>query len=169
MKVNKILSIFIIITVILFPKTMTVEADEQETANELNPLIYKKLRFKQNTDYLHDTGKTEMKNTIPVKQFDINFDGSKRLPKRDDTSYLFQSATRGEKSTVSARTAELDLFNEETTQKLEPILKQDDVKPSNASMRTWLYIGMIGIGILFLFTFLLPRLMGDQGTGRKIN
>lgn len=137
-----------------------VVAEEPKEAKDLDPLIYEKLEFKKNTDYLHDKQKTEMKNTIPEKQFDIYFDGRNKLPNRGDTSFLFQTAERGEKSTVTAKSSELKLFSSSDTKKLElSAAEMKEEKSSNNSVRTILFFGIIALGVLMLFVILLPRLV----------
>ncbi|WP_342514984.1 type VII secretion EssA family protein [Sporosarcina sp. FSL K6-1522] len=137
-------------------------ADSDDSIHDLEPLLYDKLKFKQNTDYLHDNKKVEMKNTIPVKQFDINFDGSKQLPERGDTSYLFQEAERGKKGTVAVRSSEIGLFTiEHKGRKEEAVRKPQDEQLAGTNVRTMVFVGLIAVGILFLFVFLLPKLVNE--------
>lgn len=137
-----------------------VFAEEPKKVEDLDPVIYEKLEFKKNTDYLHDKKKTEMKNTIPKKQIDIFFDGRKKLPNRGDISYLFQTAERGVKSTVTAKSSELKLFSAVDTKKAELSVSQmEEEKSSTNRIRTIIFFGIVGIGIIALFTILLPRLV----------
>lgn len=143
---------------------LVIYAEEPKKVDDLEPVIYEKLEFKKNTDYLHDKQKTEMKNTIPKKQFDIYFDGRNKLPNRADTSYLFQTAERGEKSTVTAKSSELQLFSEkEMVQSNETIPKIEEKSSSN-NRRTILFFALIGVGIITLFVILLPKLVGASET-----
>ena len=89
MKIKTVLFVLII----WFSAVQFVSAEEQ--VKDLEPLIYEKLKFKKNTNYLHDEKKTEMKNTIPEKQFNIYFDGRKQLPNRGDTSFYFKPLSEG--------------------------------------------------------------------------
>ena len=136
-------------------------AEEPKKAEELDPVIYERLEFKKNTDYLHDQKKTEMKNTIPVKQFDIYFDGRNKLPNRGDTSFLFQTAERGEKSTVLAKSSDLKLFSDKDVATNVPISKIDE-ETSNSNGRALIFIVLIGMGLLAVFVIFLPRLVSTS-------
>ena len=164
----KVKVVFMVVVAITGGLAFGWHVGSANTEIDLEPLTYDKLEFKQNTNYLHDEGKIEMKNTIPVEQFDINFDGSKQLPKRDNTSYLFQTAERGVKSTVAAKTSELGLFTEEDqAEKLDVAVQMNNEAPATNHIRTLIFIGIIGVGIIFLFTFLLPKLVNEQGADRR--
>ncbi|NYF23594.1 type VII secretion protein EssA [Sporosarcina sp. JAI121] len=143
--------------------TAVQAAGDEEPDLDLEPVIYEKLKFKKNTDYLHDRKKVEMKNTIPTKQFDIYFDGRKQLPKRDDISSLFQSDERGEKSTVAAKTAELGLFTKagdgSNTRTVPETIEEGSA--SNTS-RTMILLLIIAAGLVVLFTIFLPKLVNDK-------
>lgn len=147
----------------------SVQAETDDSIRDLEPVKYDRLKFKQNTDYLHDTKKIEMKNTIPVKQLDIDFDGSKKLPERGrDISYLFQEAERGQKSTVAAKSAEIGLFTTDTPdRKVETVKNIQDEQPKSTNVRTMIFIGLIGVGIIFLFTVLLPKLVNEPNRRNK--
>ena len=161
MKVNPRL-LFPILFLTLVGNGFVVLAEEPKKVEDLDPVIYEKLEFKKNTDYLHDKKKTEMKNTIPKKQVDIYFDGRKKLPNRGDTSYLFQTAERGEKSTVTAKSSELKLFSEKDITLADVSVSQIEEESSSNSARTILFFGVIGIGILTLFVIFLPRLVSTS-------
>ena len=169
MKASKvILGIFFIALLCSLPNGLVL-AEENKTIDELEPLLYEKLEFKKNTDYLHDTKKTEMKNTIPVKQFDIYFDGRKKLPNRGDTSFLFQSDLRGENSTVAARSLELKLFtaNDKVTKPQEITFPQQEGS-SNGKLLTLVFLLIIAIGIIVLFAVFLPKLaQASNGAPKK--
>lgn len=158
--------LFPIFLLILVGNSLVVFAEEPKKAEDLDPVIYEKLEFKKNTDYLHDKKKTEMKNTIPEKQIDIYFDGRKKLPNRGDTSYLFQTAERGEKSTVTAKSSELKLFSEKGNTQADVLVSQIGEESSSNSVRTIIFFVLIGIGILTLFVIFLPRLVStSESTG----
>lgn len=146
----------------------TVQAAPDDEPNlDLEPVVYEKLKFKKNTDYLHDSKKVEMRNTIPVKQFDIYFDGRRQLPKRSNGSYLFQTKERGEKSTVAAKTAELGLFTSaEKSGKKTNAVKIVEENTATNKPRTLILLAIIVAGLVTLFTFFLPKLVntseGDQ-------
>ncbi|MEK3978482.1 type VII secretion EssA family protein [Psychrobacillus sp. FSL K6-2836] len=161
MKVNPRL-LFPILFLTLVGNGFVVLAEEPKKVEDLDPVIYEKLEFKKNTDYLHDKKKTEMKNTIPKKQVDIYFDGRKKLPNRGDTSYLFQTAERGEKSTVTAKSSELKLFSEKDITLADVSVSQIEEESASNSARTILFFGVIGIGILTLFVIFLPRLVSTS-------
>ena len=158
---------YFLLTLLVFMfigNSFIVVAEEPKEAKDLDPLIYEKLEFKKNTDYLHDKQKTEMKNTIPKKQFDIYFDGRNKLPDKGDTSILFQTAERGEKSTVTAKSTELKLFSES-----EKDITQADIsgskiedETSSSNMRAIIFLVLIGMGILTLFVIFLPRLVNTS-------
>lgn len=154
--------LFSILFLILVGNGFVVFAEEPKKVEDLDPVIYEKLEFKKNTDYLHDKKKTEMKNTIPKKQVDIYFDGRKKLPNRGDTSYLFQTAERGEKSTVTAKSSELKLFSEKDITLADESVSKIEEKSSSNSVRTIIFLGVIGIGILTLFVIFLPRLVSTS-------
>lgn len=156
----KLCFLFPILLLIQVGTSAIVFAEEPKKAEDLDPVIYEKLEFKKNTDYLHDKKKTEMKNTIPKKQVDIYFDGRKKLPNRSDTSYLFQTAERGEKSTVTAKSSELKLFSEKDITFAGVSVSKTEEESSSNRVRTILFFGLIGIGILTLFVIFLPRLVG---------
>ena len=73
---------------------------------------------------------------------DIYFDGRKKLPNRGDTSYLFQTAERGEKSTVTAKSSELKLFSEKDIALADvPETKVEEESSSNTG-RTIIFIAI---------------------------
>ncbi|QUG40730.1 DUF5383 family protein [Psychrobacillus sp. INOP01] len=158
----KLRLLFSILFLILVGNGFVVFAEEPKKVEDLDPVIYEKLEFKKNTDYLHDKKKTEMKNTIPKKQVDIYFDGRKKLPNRGDTSYLFQTAERGEKSTVTAKSSELKLFSEKDIALADESVSKIEEESSSNSVRTIIFLGVIGIGILTLFVIFLPRLVSTS-------
>ena len=143
---------------------------EDEPNLDLEPVIYEKLKFKKNTDYLHDSKKVEMKNTIPTKQFDIYFDGRKKLPKRSDGSSLFRTSERGEKSTVAVKSAELNLFTKTEVAKNErsPVNSIEEETAGNRT-RTMILLAIIAAGLVVVFTIFLPKLVnapdGSKPTG----
>jgi len=144
-----------------------VHAEEDNASSDLTPLIYESLKFKKNTDYLHDDKKLELKNTLPQKQFDIYFDGRQQLPNRDNPSYLFQTSVRGEKSTVSAKSKELQLFSEE---KASSVIKTDDrIEVGTASkLPMIIIITLLILSISTLFFFIIPRLMKNVDSPRSV-
>jgi len=145
-----------------------IHANIDDPIGDLEPVMYEKLKFKQNTDYLHDEQKTEMKNTIPIKQFDINFDGSKQLPKKGDTSFIFQEAERGKKSTVAAKTVEIGLFTKENNNEKAkiPVPTKSQLMPGSTT-RTLIFIVMIALGMIFMFTVLLPKFINQPMSVNK--
>lgn len=162
MKIKTVLFVLII----WFSAVQFVSAEEQ--VKDLEPLIYEKLKFKKNTDYLHDEKKTEMKNTIPEKQFNIYFDGRKQLPNRGDTSFLFQTAERGEISTVAAKSSELKLFSNEGIGDKQFSASPIDVgKSADNQIRTMILLAIIAIGIAVLFIVFIPKLV--QTPDGKLN
>ncbi|MFB5085998.1 DUF5383 family protein [Psychrobacillus sp. PGGUH221] len=147
----------------------TVHANEEKSNKELEPVIYEKLKFKKNTDYLHDGKKTEMKNTIPEKQFNIYFDGRRQLPKREDTSYLFQTSERGEVSTVSAKTSDLKLFsNESKGEKEQSGTSLNMEEPAGNKTRTMILLAIIAVGIVTLFMVFIPKMVNTPTTNKSI-
>ncbi|SFM29354.1 hypothetical protein SAMN05421832_101523 [Psychrobacillus psychrodurans] len=155
--------LFSILYLMLVGNAFIVLAEEPKKAEELDPMIYEKLEFKKNTDYLHDNKKTEMKNTIPKKQVDIYFDGRNKLPNRGDTSYLFLTAERGEKSTVTAKSSELKLFSAKDTKQAElSVSPMGEKKSYSGKIRTFIFLGLVGIGIIALFVILLPKLVNTS-------
>lgn len=172
MKANKAILMILCTALLCFSKSGVVLADENKTIDELEPLLYEKLEFKKNTDYLHDVKKTEMKNTIPIKQFDIFFDGRKKLPNRNDSSFLFQSDERGENSTVAARSLELKLFtsgDQETKTQRNSAFKQHQEQQgsSNGGLLTFVFLSIIAIGIIILFAVFLPKLASASNGAPK--
>ena len=147
----------------------TVHANEEKSNKELEPVIYEKLKFKKNTDYLHDGKKTEMKNTIPEKQFNIYFDGRRQLPNREDTSYLFQTSERGEISTVSAKTSDLKLFsNESKGEKEQSGTSLNMEEPAGNKTRTMILLTIIAVGIVMLFMVFIPKMVNTPTTNKSI-
>ncbi|HJF31854.1 MAG TPA: type VII secretion protein EssA [Sporosarcina psychrophila] len=148
----------------------TVQAAPEDEPNlDLEPVVYEELKFKKNTDYLHDRKKVEMKNTIPVKQFDIYFDGRKQLPKRSNGSYLFRTGERGEKSTVAAKTTELGLFTsaEKSGKKIAAVKIIEENTATNMP-RTLILLAIIVVGLITLFTIFLPKLVNTaEGNNRN--
>lgn len=170
MKSNKVILVILCTVLLCSLKSGVVLAEENKTIDELEPLLYEKLEFKKNTDYLHDVKKTEMKNTIPLKQFDIYFDGRKKLPNRNDSSFLFQSDARGENSTVAARSLELKLFNsgEKETNRQVNFSQQQQEGNSNSNLLTLVFLLIIASGIIILFAVFLPKLAkASTGTPKK--
>ncbi|BAQ10913.1 hypothetical protein OXB_2442 [Bacillus sp. OxB-1] len=139
-------------------------ADSDEFIKELEPVLYEKLQFKKNTDYLHDAGKIKMKNTIPVKQIDIQFDGSRKLPDRGDTVNLFRTAERSERGTVAAKSKELGLFSNEVSKREEASVGPGviDGPSSNSGGRTLVFILLIAIGAIVLFTVFIPKIIQES-------
>lgn len=147
----------------------TVHANEEKSNKELEPVIYERLKFKKNTDYLHDGKKTEMKNTIPEKQFNIYFDGRRQLPNREDTSYLFQTSERGEISTVSAKTSDLKLFsNESKGEKEQSGTSLNMEEPAGNKIRTMILLAIIAVGIVTLFMVFIPKMVNTPTTNKSI-
>ncbi|MDF2065913.1 type VII secretion EssA family protein [Bacillus sp. Cr_A10] len=147
----------------------TVHANEEKSSKELEPVIYEKLKFKKNTDYLHDGKKTEMKNTIPEKQFNIYFDGRRQLPNREDTSYLFQTSERGEISTVSAKTSDLKLFsNGSKGEKEQSGISLNMEEPAGNKTRTMILLAIIAVGIVTLFMVFIPKMVNTPTTNKSI-
>ncbi|TQR21290.1 type VII secretion EssA family protein [Psychrobacillus vulpis] len=160
--------VLLLLSVILISWSFNVHANKDESISNLEPVIYEKLTFKKNTDYLHDVKKIEMKNTIPVKQFDIYFDGRKQLPNRSDTSYLFQTAERGEKSTVAAKTSELKLFSKEGKGEKELSGNTvNEVETASDNARTMILLAIIAVGLITLFMVFIPRLVNATETSKK--
>lgn len=95
---RKLVAILLLVAFSWIARPAIGTANSDESIKELEPVLYERLQFKKNTDYLHDAGKIEMKNTIPTKQFDIHFDGSRKLPDRGDTVKLFRKAERSERA-----------------------------------------------------------------------
>jgi hypothetical protein len=142
---------------------VVASAEAPKEIEELEPLDYQELEFKENTDYLHDKQKVEMKNTLPEKQFDIDFDGGKQLPNVGDTSFLFEDGERGGKSTVAAMASEMGLFNEEVKVRETNVVETSAMNNAQASEssfgRTVIFVGLIIVGLIMLFVFILPRLI----------
>ena len=165
MKINRVLILVLLAIVVLFVDLHVVLAEEDKTIDELEPVIYEKLKFKKNTDYLHDGKKIEMKNTIPNKQFNIYFDGRKQLPNRSDTSFLFQTSTRGEKSTVAAKSSELNLFMDKSKgDKRLPDSQFNSNGTATNNTRTMIFLAIIVVGLCALFLVVLPKLVQPSET-----
>ena len=144
-----------------------VHAEEGKSSSDLQPLEYESLKFKKNTDYLHDDKKIELKNTLPKKQFDIFFDGRQQLPDREDTSYLFQTSKRGEISTVSARSQELQLFSKEASSSVIQTSEMiEEGTSSKLPMMIIFTLLILSIGSLFLF--IVPKLLKNADSPRSI-
>ncbi|MEI4768675.1 type VII secretion EssA family protein [Psychrobacillus sp. FJAT-51614] len=146
----------------------TAHANEEKSIKELEPVIYEKLKFKKNTDYLHDRKKTEMKNTIPEKQFNIYFDGRRKLPNRKDTSYLFQTSNRGERSTVSAKTSDLKLFTNESKGEKEQSSASLNMEPAGNRTRTLILLAIIAVGLVTLFMVFIPKMVNTPTSNKTI-
>lgn len=150
--------------------SVQVQAEEEKTIKELDPVIYEKLEFKKNTDYLHDVKKTEMKNTIPEKQFNIYFDGRKKLPNRSDTSYLFLTSERGEKSTVAAKTSELKLFSDEAKENSEQMnTPVEEIEPGGNKARNFIFLAILVVGLVTLFIVIVPRMVHSEVSKKTIS
>jgi len=170
MKTKSTWLLLIILIIAWTAGNSTVQAAPDDEPNlDLEPVSYEKLKFKKNTDYLHDSKKVEMKNTIPVKQFDIYFDGRRQLPKRSNGSYLFQTKERGEKSTVAAKTTELGLFtNAEKSGKKIAAVKIIEENTATNTPRTLILLAIIVAGLVTLFTIFLPKLVNtSEGDKQK--
>ncbi|KXH78555.1 type VII secretion protein EssA [Sporosarcina sp. HYO08] len=164
----KIMCIALFISMFGWTLTAIVgKADSNESIEDLEPLLYERLKFKKNTDYLHDQKKIEMKNTIPVRQFDIQFDGSQKLPDRSDRSYLFQSSNREKASTVAVKSREIGLFKNEINLKKKDSVQMPADEPAGTSIRTTIFIGMIVIVLIVLFTFFIPKLAVESRAAIK--
>ena len=147
--------------------SVEVHAEGDNPSSDLNPLEYESLKFKKNTDYLHDNKKIELKNTLPQKQFDIFFDGRQQLPDRGDTSYLFQTSKRGEISTVSARSQELQLFSKEASSSV--IQASDTIEEGSASkLPMIIIITLLIVSIGSLFLFMVPKLLKNVDSPRSV-
>ncbi len=160
MKVKFVSLALLLLILITGVGVVSVAADGDDSIEGLKTVDYEKLKFKKNTDYMHDRKKVEQKNTIPTKQFDVHFDGQKQLPNRNDTSFLFNSAKRGEKNTTAVRASDLQLFTNSANE--EPFLASEkpyEQKVGNTRFQSWLLIGVLLLGIIVLFTTLLPRLL----------
>ena len=170
MKTKSTWLLLILLIIAWTASNSTVQAAPEDEPNlDLEPVVYEKLKFKKNTDYLHDRKKVEVKNTIPVKQFDIYFDGRKQLPKRSNGSYLFRTGERGEKSTVAAKTTELGLFTsaEKSGKKIAAVKIIEENTATNMP-RTLILLAIIVVGLITLFTIFLPKLVNTaEGNNRN--
>ncbi|CAM3251088.1 type VII secretion protein EssA [Filibacter tadaridae] len=155
----------VIVLVSLLVEENVLGAKEDDTIHDLETLLYEKLKFEKSTDYLHDEKKVEMKNTIPVKQFNIYFDGRDQLSKKGDTSFLFSTAERGARSTVAAKASELKLFigKEEKKSVLTEGNEPVEGKSNNRTLILVL-IGIIIASLILLFIIVLPK----QGKGSTV-
>ena len=80
--------------------------------------------------------------------------GVEAVPEEEEiSSYLFQEAERGQKSTVAAKSAEIGIFQQKIpTGKWKAVKNIQDETPKSTNIRTMIFIGLIGVGIIFLFT-----------------
>ena len=106
-----------------------------------------------------------MKNTIPVNNLTLTLMAVRSFRRGRDISYLFQKAERGQKSTVAAKSAEIGLFTTDNPdRKVETVKNIQDEQPKSTNIRTMIFIGLIGVGIIFLFTVLLPKLVNEPNS-----
>lgn len=169
MKAKIVVSLFLLFLLAFTSEIAIVQAEEDKKVDELEPMIYEKLKFKKNTDYLHDGKKMEMKNTIPTKQFDIYFDGRKKLPNRSDTSYLFQTANRGEISTVAAKSLDLKLFsNDGNGDKELSSSPSSDGQAVDNRTRTIILLTIIAVGLAALFMIVIPKLVYSSDSPKGV-
>lgn len=146
-----------LLLLLIFPQEV-IYAEEERSIDQLDSILYEKLQFKKNTDYLHDKKKVETKNTLPEKQLNLYFDGSRQLPNRQDTSSLFRTDERTEQSTMAVRAAELKLFSERKSESPKEKLSQPTSSGTNNTLRTWIFIGIVVAGLLLLFVVMVPKL-----------
>lgn len=168
MKLKKMIVVLVMSMLVWKAAPLVGLVDSNDTINDLEPVIYDKLKFKKNTDYLHDDGKIEMKNTITNRQFDIKFDGSRKLPEKGDTSYLFQDVVRGGKSTVAAKALDIGLFTKgEPGIQEKPITQIPDGSPNGNSLRTLVFLGLIILSLVVIFVFFVPKLVQISSNDEK--
>ncbi len=166
MKVKIIRTLLLLIFVSCMLADALVSADDD--VDKLEPIIYEELKFKKNTDYLHDEKKVEMKNTIPIKQFDIQFDGSKKLPDRPNATLLFQNPEREATSTVSVKSAEIGLFTAGSVleKTVEPI-SNAETSQTNRYLISIIFGGLIIGSFIVLITFFLPKLTTENENNHR--
>lgn len=153
---------------------LPVLADEPEEnpAEALEPFQYRSLEFRKKTEYLHDRGRVEMKNTLTETQLNLDFSEEVRIPSPIQVSDLFLEPGRSETGTAAAKAAELGLFTEEAPVSEEIAAKDPqpipDEQQDGSQVRNWLFVGVIILAIAGLFAFIVPALLkSGNGGGQK--
>ncbi|SIT70677.1 type VII secretion EssA family protein [Edaphobacillus lindanitolerans] len=146
-----------------------VAAAEDNPAEDLESLKYDSLKFDQNTEYLHDRGHLEMKNTLSEAQVKLDFSEQIRFPSPIDPSALFNEPGRASAGTAAAVASEMGLFSEDRpTASVRP--ENNAGPPAESSggttFRTWAFVGIILLSVAGLFALMLPALL-RSGRGSK--
>ncbi|MFC7363866.1 MULTISPECIES: type VII secretion EssA family protein [Bhargavaea] len=138
-------------------------------ADSLEPLEYKSLPFRKKTEYLHDSRQVEMKNTLTEERVNLDFSEPVRFRSPIEVDDLFLEAGRPETGTAAAKAEELGLFTapaeKSQAQASQPAEVPDEAADSS-SIRTYVFISLIGAAMLGLFGLMVPALLksGTKGT-----
>lgn len=136
--------------------------------DSLEPLEYKSLPFRKKTEYLHDSRKVEMKNTLTEAQVNLNFSEPVRFKPPIEVSDLFLEPGRPETGTAAAKAAELGLFTESQETAAGQSGKTVDIPDEPTGdhrIRTYIFIGFIGAAIFGLFGLMIPALLKSGSKG----
>lgn len=158
----------------IFAVALPVSADkpEENPAETLDPFEYKELEFRQKTEYLHDRGQVEMKNTISEAQINLDFSERVVTPSPIEVSELFLEPGRSETGTAAAKAAELGLFTEKAPGSEAAAKEPTQVsmeQAEGAPVRNWIFISAIVLAVGGLFAFVVPALLkGGNGGAQPV-
>lgn len=130
--------------------------------DSLDPLEYKSLPFRKKTEYLHDSRKVEMKNTLTEAQVNLDFSEPVRFKSSIEVSDLFLEPGRPETGTAAAKAAELGLFTKSAETAAGQSGKTADIPDEPTGdhrIRTYIFIGFIGAAIFGLFGLMIPAML----------
>ncbi|KZE38550.1 hypothetical protein AV656_06485 [Bhargavaea cecembensis] len=135
---------------------------EDDPADSLESLEYKSLPFRKKTEYLHDSRKVEMKNTLTESRINLDFSEPVRFRSPIEVEDLFLEAGRPETGTAAAKAKELGLFSspaEKSPARPSQSVEVPDGSADSSSIRTYIFISLIGAAMLGLFGLMIPALL----------
>ena len=171
MKHKRNLALVLLAGTVIAVQPVSADEPEENPAETLDPFEYKELEFRKKTEYLHDRGQVEMKNTISEAQINLDFSEEVRIPSPIEVSELFLEPGRSETGTAAAKAAELGLFTEEAPVSEEAAAKEPQQAAEEQSegtpVRNWIFIGVIVLAVAGLFAFVVPALLKGGGGGAQ--
>ncbi|MCA1202930.1 type VII secretion protein EssA [Priestia flexa] len=150
-----------LLAVLLFLSTSNVYAanDTQTQVQDLAPNIFQDEQIKLNPDSLGQT-KREVEN-IPEEIRGIPFTDEEKKPSLKSSLFLNDSTTN---HSIQSQVNKYGLFT--STESPVQSSSVQDVPEETGLKLQWVYILLIGIGLVLLFTVLIPKLKPAQINGQ---
>lgn len=150
------------IAILLFLSTSSAYAadDTQTQVQDVAPNIFQDEKIKLNPDSLGQT-KREVEN-IPEEIIGISFTNEEKKPSLKSSLFLNDSTTN---HSIQSQVDKYGLFaSPESPVRSSPV---QDVPQETGLKLQWVYLLLIGIGLVLLFTVLIPKLKPAQINGKN--